>query len=62
MRFLFLAFALTLLLIGCSERTDRIEKKLEAYLQEDLKFMVAETMKAGSRDGMRETAEICPTE
>jgi len=36
-------------LCGCSERTDRIEKKLESYLQEDLKFMVAETLH-GSND------------
>lgn len=47
--FLFIAFAL----LGCSERTDRIETKLESYLQEDLKFMVAETIHAsGNRDGL----------
>lgn len=40
-------------LCGCSERTDRIEKKLESYLQEDLKFMVAETVHAsGKKDGL----------
>lgn len=37
-------------LCGCSERTDRIEKKLEAFLQEDLKFMVAETIHASGND------------
>jgi hypothetical protein len=55
MKFLLSAIAFALLFIGCSERTDRIEKKLEAYLQEDLKFMVAETMKAGSRDALLDT-------
>jgi len=34
------------LLSGCSEPTDRIENKLTPYLQEDLKFMVAETMRS----------------
>lgn len=41
-------------LCGCSERTDRIEKKLEGYLQEDLKFMVAETMRASGKSGLSE--------
>lgn len=40
------AIALLLCLQGCSESTDRIEAKLSPYLQEDLKFMVAETMRA----------------
>ena len=52
MRYLFFLLV-TLCLLGCSERTDRIEKKLESYLQEDLKFMVAETIHAsGNRDGL----------
>ena len=38
-----------IMMCGCSERTDRIEQKLEGYLQEDLKFMVAETLH-GSND------------
>ncbi len=33
-------------LFGCSESTDRIEKKLTPFLQEDLKFMVAQTIHA----------------
>ena len=32
-------------MLGCSESTERIEGKLTPYLQEDLKFMVAETIK-----------------
>jgi hypothetical protein len=51
-KFLAFVFACACLL-GCSERTDRIEKKLESYLQEGLKFMVAETIHAsGNRDGL----------
>lgn len=47
--------AFCLVALGCSERPDRIEKKLEGYLQEDLKFMVAETIHAaGSKDGLLE--------
>lgn len=34
------------ILVGCSEPTDRIESKLTPYLQEDLKFMVAETIRS----------------
>lgn len=34
------------LLSSCSEPTERIEKKLLPYLQEDLKFMVAEALNA----------------
>ena len=55
MKKILFAAVFALFLVGCSERTDRIEKKLEAYLQEDLKFMVAETMKAGSRDALLDT-------
>lgn len=48
---LLLCFAM----FGCSERTDRIENKLNAYLQEDLKFMVAEVIHAsGSKDALLE--------
>ncbi|GEM_PF-463732 len=39
--------ALLLLLAACSESPDRLESKLTPYLQEDLKFMVAEVIKAG---------------
>lgn len=35
-----------LLFLGCSEPQENIEAKLSAYLQEDLKFMVAQTLKA----------------
>ena len=56
MKLLLSAIAFALLLVGCSERTDRIEKKLESYLQEDLKFMVAETMRAtGNREALLDT-------
>jgi len=34
------------LLLGCSEPPERIEIKLTPYLQEDLKFMVAEKLRA----------------
>ena len=45
-----------LLLMGCSERTDRIENKLNAYVQEDLKFIVAQTIHAsGDRSGILDT-------
>ena len=45
-----------LLLVGCSERTDRIENKLNAYVQEDLKFIVAQTIHAsGDRSGILDT-------
>ena len=45
--------ALALLVLGCSERTERIEQKLESYLQEDLKFMVAQTIHAsGNKDAL----------
>ena len=48
-------FLSVLFLLGCSERTERIEQKLEAYLQEDLKFMVAQTIHAsGNKDALLE--------
>lgn len=34
------------MLLGCSEPPERVEMKLSSYLQEDLKFMVAEKLKA----------------
>ena len=42
-----LVFAL--LFSSCSEPTERIEKKLLPYLQEDLKFMVAEALNANTK-------------
>ena len=47
---------IALLLVGCSERPDRIENKLNAYVQEDLKFIVAQTIHAsGDRGGILDT-------
>ena len=55
MRYLIL-LALPLILLGCSERTERIEDKLNAYVQEDLKFIVAQTIHAsGDRSGILDT-------
>ena len=55
MRYL-LVFIAGLMLLGCSERTDRIENKLNAYVQEDLKFIVAQTIHAsGDRSGILDT-------
>ena len=46
-------FLLAVLVAGCSESTDRIENKLTPYLQEDLKFMVAENIRGnGNRDAL----------
>lgn len=54
--FSLITLSLTAFLIGCSEPTERIENKLTDYLQDDLKFMVAETMKASKgRDGLLDT-------
>ena len=53
MRFAIL-FLSILVLLGCSERTDRIEQKLESYLQEDLKFMVAQTMRALGKEALKD--------
>ena len=44
-KILFLSFAF-LILLGCAEPPENIEEKLSAYLQDDLKFMVAQTLKA----------------
>ena len=55
MRFAIL-FLSILVLLGCSERTERIENKLNAYVQEDLKFIVAQTIHAsGDRSGILDT-------
>ena len=55
MRFAIL-LTLAVLLLGCSERTERIENKLNAYVQEDLKFIVAQTIRAsGDRSGLLDT-------
>lgn len=43
-----IALLFAALLSACSEPTERIENKLTDYLQEDLKFMVAETMRASN--------------
>ena len=42
---IFLSFAF-LLLAACAEPRENIEEKLSTYLQDDLKFMVAQTLKA----------------
>ena len=55
MRYL-IFLAISLILLGCSERTERIENKLNAYVQEDLKFIVAQTIHAsGDRSGILDT-------
>ncbi len=41
-----LLFPLFFLLFGCAEPQENIEAKLTNLLQEDLKFMVAQTLKA----------------
>lgn len=46
MRKLLLCFSF-LMLCACAERQDRLEAKLSDFLQEDLKFMVAEVMVGG---------------
>jgi len=52
-RLLIALLALMALVVGCSEPTDRIEHKLTPYLQEDLKFMVAENIRAnGNKDAL----------
>ena len=53
----FLVFCVfVLFLLGCSEPTERIENKLGPDLQEDLKFMVAETVRSsGDKSGLLET-------
>lgn len=56
MKYLFFLLTFAAFLAGCSEPTERIENKLTDYLQDDLKFMVAETMRAaGNREGLLDT-------
>ena len=38
----------SLFFLGCAEPRENIEEKLSAYLQDDLKFMVAQTLKASN--------------
>ena len=52
MRLLLIALSFAALLLGCSEPTERIENKLTDYLQDDLKFMVAETMRSAKDNGV----------
>lgn len=47
-KLLFFYLVLLFVLLGCSEPTERIESKLTPYLQDDLKFMVAETIRASN--------------
>ena len=55
MRFFFFAIV-CLLLLGCSEPTERIETKLEAFLQDDLEFNVAEFLHgSGDRSALLDT-------
>ena len=47
---------LSVFFFGCSEAPERIESKLHPYLQEDLKFMVAELLKAnGTKEDLLDT-------
>ena len=46
MRRIFAALSFCLFFWGCSEPRENIEEKLSEYLQDDLKFMVAQTLKA----------------
>ena len=55
MKFFYVLLAVAALIVGCSEPTERIENKLTPYLQEDLKFMVAQTIHAsGNKDALLE--------
>ena len=55
MKFFFFAITCALLL-GCSEPTERIETKLEAFLQDDLEFNVAEFLHgSGDRAALLDT-------
>lgn len=40
---------------ACSEAPERLESKLTPYLQEDLKFMVAEVLKAGHPEAVADS-------
>lgn len=48
-------FCLLLFLVACSESPDRLESKLTPYLQEDLKFMVAEILKDGNPEAVADS-------
>lgn len=52
MKYLLVILSFAALLMGCSEPTERIENKLTSYLQDDLKFMVAETIKSSKDKGV----------
>lgn len=52
---MWLFFILIILLSGCSESQSRLEGKLSSYLQEDLKFMMAEVLKAGHPEALLDT-------
>lgn len=52
---LFFAATMLALLAACSEAPDRLEAKLTPYLQQDLKFMVAEVMKAGHPEAVADS-------
>lgn len=52
---LFCAALISLLLLACSERPDSQEAKLAPYLQEDLKFMVAQTLSTGHPEALLDT-------
>jgi hypothetical protein len=44
------------LLLGCAEPPEQIEEKLSEYLQDDLKFMVAQTLRASNdREALLDT-------
>ncbi|NLO23603.1 MAG: hypothetical protein GX116_04640 [Fibrobacter sp.] len=50
--FLFIVF----FFLSCSEPTERIQSKLHPFLQEDLKFMVAEVLSAkGTKEDLLDT-------
>ncbi len=49
----FIIVAMFLFLMACSESSERVESKLYPYLQEDLKFMVAEVLKSGKPETLK---------
>lgn len=52
----FLFAAVSILLLACSEPTDRIEKKLETFLQDDLTFNIAEYLhSSGDKSALLDT-------
>ena len=48
-------YYLSVFFFGCSEAPERIESKLHPYLQEDLKFMVAELKRNGTKEDLLDT-------